>query len=186
MKRLLSLALLILSAATIACAQTKAESKTAKPEPVKTSKAGINNPAIDMKGYLAVAAEAAAYRESRRLTEDEFITMSREPGTIVLDARSAEKFNQLHIRGAINLSFPDITVESLNWTLPDKNARILIYCNNNFVGDQKAFPTKMVTASLNISTYIALYNYGYRNVYELGPLLDVKTSKLEFEGTNQR
>jgi hypothetical protein len=60
----------------------------------------------------------------------------------------------------------------------------LIYCNNNFVGQQKAFPTKIPTASLNLSTYIALYSYGYRNIYELGPLLDVKTSKLDFEGTD--
>jgi hypothetical protein len=34
---------------------------------------------------------------------------------------------------------------------------------------------------LNLSTYIALYNYGYRNVYELAPLLDISTSALEFE-----
>ena len=143
-------------------------------------KAAISNPNIDMKGYLKVAAEAADYRESRRLTEDEFIRMSREPGTIVLDARSHEKYETLHIKNAINLSFPDITVESLDRVLPDKNARILIYCNNNFVGDQKAFPTKMITASLNLSTYIALYTYGYRNVYELGPLLEIDKSKLEF------
>jgi len=149
-------------------------------------KVAINNPAIDMKGYLAVAGEAAKHRESRRLTEDEFIRMSREPGTIVLDARSREKYNELHIKGAINLSFPDITVESLNRTLPDKNARILIYCNNNFVGAQEAFPTKIAVASLNLSTYIALYSYGYRDIYELGPLLDVKTSKLELERTEGR
>ena len=183
MKRLVLLALAILASASVACAQTKAETKQAKAETTRTAKAVINNPAIDMKGYLAVASEAAQHRESRRLTEEEFIQMSREPGTIVLDARSQEKYNELHIRGAVNLSFPDITVDSLNATLPDKNARILIYCNNNFVGEQKAFPTKIATASLNLSTYIALYSYGYRNIYELGPLLDVKTSKLEFEGT---
>lgn len=142
--------------------------------------AGVVNPNIDMQGYLKVASEAADYRESRRLTEDDFISMSHEPGTIILDARSREKYDTLHIKGAINLSFPDITVESLNRVLPDKDTRILIYCNNNFVGEQKAFPTKAITASLNINTYIALYTYGYRNVYELGPLLDIKKSKLEF------
>ena len=63
---------------------------------------------------------------------------------------------------------------------PDKNQRILIYCNNNFVGAKEAFPIKAPTASLNLSTYISLYSYGYRNVYELGPLLDIKTSKLDF------
>ena len=143
-------------------------------------KTSVINPNIDMQGYLKVASEAADYRESRRLTEDEFIRMSNEPGTIILDARSHDKYDTLHIKNAINLSFPDITVESLNRVLPNKNQRILIYCNNNFVGDQKAFPTKMVTASLNLSTYIALYTYGYRNVYELGPLLEVDKSKIEF------
>jgi hypothetical protein len=143
-------------------------------------KAAIVNPNIDIQGFLKTASEAATYRESRRLTEDEFITMSREPGTIILDARSREKYDTLHIKGAVNLSFPDITVESLHRMLPDKDARILIYCNNNFVGEQRAFPTKMPMASLNISTYIALYSYGYRSVYELGPLLDINRSKLEF------
>src|SRR5262245_42776963 len=54
-------------------------------KPSNGSKTTINNPAIDMKGYLAVANEAARYRESHRLTEDEFIGMGREPGTIILD-----------------------------------------------------------------------------------------------------
>lgn len=139
----------------------------------------IPNPAIDMKGYLKVANEAAEYRESRRLTEDEFIKASKEPGVIVLDARSKQKYDELHIKGAVNLSFPDITVESLATMFPDKNAKILIYCNNNFKNAEDAFPKKMAEASLNISTYISLYTYGYRNVYELGPLLDVKTTKVE-------
>lgn len=186
MKRLVLLVLAILASASIACAQTKAQVPQAKTDPNRTAKAGINNPAIDMKGYLAVAAEAAQHRESRRLTEDEFIQMSRESGTIIYDARSQEKYNELHIKGAINLSFPDITVDSLNATFPDKNARILIYCNNNFVGEQRAFPTKIMTASLNLSTYIALYSYGYRNIYELGPLLDVKTTKLDLVGSIQK
>lgn len=143
------------------------------------------NPAIDMKGYLKVAAEAAKYRETRRLTEDEFLRMSTQPGVVVLDARSERKYNELHIRGAVNLSFPDITVESLATMLPDKNATILIYCNNNFVNAEDAFPRKIATASLNLSTFISLYGYGYRNVYELGPLLDVKTTKLEMVSTDK-
>ena len=135
MKRLLFLVLAILGTIHFAGAQKKP---------------AIPNPNIDMQGYLKVASEAAAYRESRRLTEEEFIRISREPETIVLDARSRERYNLLHIKGAINLSFPDITVESLDRMLPDKNARILIYCNNNFVGEEKAFPTKAPSASLNL------------------------------------
>lgn len=139
----------------------------------------IPNPSIDMKGFLKLAGEAAEHREKRRLTEDEFIAMSKEQGFVILDARSKQKFDELHIAGAVNLSFPDITVESLETMFPDKNQKILIYCNNNFVNEELAFPRKMATASLNLSTYISLYTYGYRNVYELGPLLDVKTTKLE-------
>ena len=39
---------------------------------------------------------------------------------------------------------------------------------------------EMPTASLNLSTFIALYNYGYRNLYELGPLIDVREAKIPF------
>lgn len=138
------------------------------------------NPAIDMEGYLAVSREAAQHRQSRRLSEAEFIRMSREPGTVILDARSREKFDELHIKGAVNLPFPDIAIESLKATTPDKSTRILIYCNNNFAGAEGPFPAKIARASLNLSTYIALYSYGYRNVYELGPLIDIKKSKLQF------
>lgn len=137
------------------------------------------NPAIDMDGYLRVSAEAARYREGRRVTEGEFIRMSREPGTIVLDARSREKYDQLHVKGAINLSFPDIAIASLTQTVPDKNTRILIYCNNNFINAEGPFPSKLPTASLNLSTFIALYNYGYRNVYELADRIDVRRARLE-------
>lgn len=144
-------------------------------------KAPAPNPAIDMDGYLMVSKEAAEHRASRRVTEDEFIRMAGESGTIVLDARSAEKYKLMHVKGAINLSFPDITIESLKKAIPDKETRVLIYCNNNFRNSERAFPSKLPTASLNLSTYIALYNYGYKNVYELAPLVDPKTSKLTFE-----
>ncbi len=142
-------------------------------------KSGGVNPAIDMEGHLRVAAEAARHRETRRLSEEDFIRMSREPGTVVLDARSRQKYDELHVKGALNLSFPDIAVESLGRVLPDKGTRVLIYCNNNFRGAEGPFPTKRSIASLNLSTYIALYSYGYRNVYELGPLIDVQATKLE-------
>jgi Rhodanese-like domain len=146
---------------------------------------GAGNPAIDMEGYLAVSLAAAKHRETRRLSEEDFIRTSREPGTVILDARSRQKFDELHIKGAINLSFPDIVVETLKGMFPDKATRILIYCNNNFRDAEGPFPTKLPSASLNLSTYIALYNYGYRNVYELGPLVDVKTSRLEFETSDR-
>jgi hypothetical protein len=91
-------------------------------------------------------------------------------------------FDELHIADAVNLSFPDITVESLARAIPDRSMRILIYCNNNFANAEGPFPLKMAAASLNLSTYVTLYTYGYRNVYELGPLIDIDRSLLLFEG----
>jgi hypothetical protein len=146
----------------------------------------IVNPAIDMEGYLRVSREAAQHRATRRVSEEEFLRMSREPNTLVLDARSREKYDELHVVGAVSLSFSDIAVESLARTIPDRNTRILIYCNNNFANAEQPFPSKMPSASLNISTYIALYNYGYRNVYELGPLVELSKSTLPFESTQPR
>ena len=140
------------------------------------------NPAIDMTGHLRVSAEAAGHRQTHRVSEADFIRMSRQPGTVILDARSREKYDELHVKGAINLSFPDISYETLNKVLPDKKTRILIYCNNNFREGVPAFPVKAVTAALNLSTFITLYDYGYREVYELAPLLDIDSSRLAFEG----
>ncbi len=141
------------------------------------------NPNIDMAGFLDLSAEAAQQRATRRVSEADFIRMSQEPGTIVLDARSKAKYDLLHIRGAVHLSFPDITVESLARQIPDRSTRILIYCNNNFENAEQAFPTKMPAAALNLSTYISLYTYGYRNVYELAPRLDPATAQLQFESS---
>ena len=138
----------------------------------------IPNPQIDIKTHLRTSSEAATYREQRRLTEGQFLKMAAEPKTIVLDARSKARFDQLHVKGAVNLSFPDIDIQSLQKTIPDKNTRILIYCNNNFANEPQAFPSKLPSTSLNISTFITLYSYGYRNIYELGPFLDARTTKI--------
>ena len=40
--------------------------------------------------------------------------------------------------------------------------------------------------ALNIPTYINLYGYGYRNVYELNELVSVRDRRVEFEGTTVR
>ena len=37
--------------------------------------------------------------------------------------------------------------------------------------------------ALNIPTYINLYGYGYRNVYELHELVNVNDRKIAFEGS---
>jgi len=157
-------------------------SQPAKP-PEPTPPANPANPAIDMPGYLRAAGLAAEHRESRRLSEQEFMARQREPGVVVLDARSREAYDLLHVAGAISLPFPDIAIDSLNRTIPDRSTTILIYCNNNFANAPEPFPTKMPSASLNLSTYIALWSYGYRNIYELGPLVDLADSRLAFQSS---
>jgi hypothetical protein len=139
------------------------------------------NPNIDMPGFLAVATQAAEARASRRVSEAEFLRMAREPGTVVLDARSRAKYDELHVAGAVNLSFPDFTADSLARAIPARDTRVLIYCNNNFENAPGPFPTKLPSASLNLSTFVALYDYGYRNVYELGPLVDPARSRIPLE-----
>jgi phage shock protein E len=145
----------------------------------------IPNPLIDYDAFQKNVARVAELREQRRVTEAEFIRMAAEPGTVVLDARSAGKFAMLHVKGARNLSLPDITEEELAKLIPSKTTRILIYCNNNFLNAPEPFPTKALPASLNVYTFNVLHSYGYENVYELGPLLDIRETKLTFEGSRE-
>jgi phage shock protein E len=142
----------------------------------------IPNKLIDYPAFEKHVGVVAGLRESRRVSEEAFLRMAADPGTVVLDARSREKFDLLHVRGARNLSLPDITAEELAKIIPSKDTRILIYCNNNFVNEPRAFPTKAPAASLNIHTINVLFAYGYENVFELGPLLDVRTTRIVFEG----
>ena len=141
------------------------------------------NPLIDYGRFQKIAAQVEPVRQQRRVTEAQFATMAAEPGTVVLDARSADKYALRHITGAISLPFTDFTDESLARVIPAKATRVLIYCNNNFRGAPVSLTAKRAPASLNISTYIALATYGYTNIYELGPLLDVATTQLPFSGT---
>jgi rhodanese-related sulfurtransferase len=141
------------------------------------------NPAIDMAGFVRHAQETAALRESRRVDEAEFLRLSREPGTVVLDARSARRYAELHLQGAVNLSFPDFTEDSLARVIPTKDTLVLIYCNNNFRGEPVAMALKAAPSALNVSTFTSLHTYGYTNVRELKPLLDVKITVLPLAGT---
>ena len=146
-------------------------------------KNSIPNAQIDSETFIQHVLASQERRENRRITEAQFIEMARDPQTIILDARSRDRYEQMHIQGAKSLSFTDFTAESLAQIIPDKDTRILIYCNNNIENSPIAFATKAAPASLNLSTYTALYTYGYTNIYELGPIIDPQISKIQFEGT---
>ncbi|WP_395645129.1 rhodanese-like domain-containing protein [Terricaulis sp.] len=134
--------------------------------------ANQGSPAIDYQGFRGLTAQVEDYRAGRLVSLAEFQRMAREPNTIILDARSTERYREGHIDGAVNLPFTEFTDASLRQTLRDPNVRILIYCNNNFSNNANPVVLKRIELALNIQTFINLYGYGYRNVYELGEQVD--------------
>ena len=163
---------------------------------------------VDFQAYAVLVAEVRQHREDRLIDLDTFLAMSDDPNVIVLDTRSKYRYDRLHVAGARHLNFADFTQDNLRQVIPDFDTTVLIYCNNNFDGDQEDFPTKMVspaallaagsetasgsgvTASgeplmmaLNVPTYINLYGYGYRNVYELDELVSVDDPRVVFRGS---
>ncbi len=152
----------------------------------QTERQPIPNPQIDYDAFAANVAAVRSVRESRRISEAQFMRMAAEPGTVVLDARSQRMFKLRHVVGARNLSFPDFTEATLARAIPSKTTRVLIYCNNNFMGAAESFAMKAPPSALNVSTLVSLYAYGYRNVYELGPAINVAASKLKFAGSELR
>jgi len=156
----------------------------------------------DFKGLVA---EVEAHRAARLIDLDTFLKMSKEPGVIILDSRSAFRYERVHVKGAKHLAFTDFTQDALAKVIPSFDTKILIYCNNNFDGNQVDFASKVamprlrpqsaavgsqlsaqakpLMMALNIPTYINLYGYGYWNVYELNELVNVDDPRIVFEGT---
>jgi 3-mercaptopyruvate sulfurtransferase SseA len=143
----------------------------------------IPNRLIDYQGFQKIVVESGQERESRRLTEADFLEMLTKENVVLLDARSDSRYALLHIQGAVNLPFTEFTEAALAKIIPSKDTKVLIYCNNNFDGSPIAFASKAPSASLNLATYTSLKSYGYTNVYELGPLLDVASTKIPFAGS---
>lgn len=157
------------------------------------------SPFVSFEDYEKLMVEVKEHRKSRLLELPEYIEMAKEENVIILDARSVAMYQSKHIKGAVNLNFSDFTQENLAMIIPSFDTKILIYCNNNFVDDSRNFPTKIsipqfndkkgggerdITLALNIPTYLNLYGYGYKNVYELNEILSVSDARLEFEGSS--
>lgn len=166
---------------------------------------------VDFDNFLELAVKARDHRSKRLVAYVEFMKMSSDSNTVILDTRSKAMYDAQHIKGAIHLNFSDFNVWSLASLIPDTNTRILIYCNNNFdytqtnipvpeqyfVSKQAPIETKIdvpyifkngpkklpLTMALNVPTYINLYGYGYKNVYELADLIPVYYGDIKFEGT---
>lgn len=159
---------------------------------------------VSFEDFKGLVTEVETHRASRLIDLNTFLKMSKEPGTIILDSRSTFRFDRIHVKGAKHLAFTDFTQDNLARAIPTFDTRILIYCNNNFDGNQTDFASKValprpktndvvatqfavqakpLMMALNIPTYINLYGYGYRNVYELHELVKVSDPRIEFEGS---
>lgn len=159
---------------------------------------------VSFEDFKGLVAEVEAHRAGRLIDLNTFLKMSKEPGVIILDSRSAFRFDRIHVKGARHLAFTDFTQDNLARVIPAFDTKILIYCNNNFDGNQTDFASKValprpqpsnavatqfavqakpLMMALNIPTYINLYGYGYRNVYELNELVKVTDPRIEFAGT---
>jgi hypothetical protein len=159
---------------------------------------------VSFDDFRNLVTEVETHRANRLVDLDTFLKMSREPGVIILDTRSTFRYERIHIKGAKHLSFTDFTQDNLGEVIPSFETTILIYCNNNFEGNETDFASKVavpvsssgniITAqfnsqakplmmALNIPTYINLYGYGYHNVYELNELVNVNDSRITFEGS---
>jgi hypothetical protein len=165
------------------------------------------SPLVDFDAYAELVTIVKDHRKSHLISLNTFKEMSEQENTLILDTRSEAMYKRKHVKGAIHLNFSDFTQQNLADLIPNAKTRVLIYCNNNFEKDQVNFASKMVmpkilnpdeksqgstnevknkslTLALNIPTYINLYGYGYKNVYELSELISVFDSRISFEGTD--
>ena len=149
---------------------------------------------VDFDAFEKLVQEVKPHRAARLLTVEYFNQMSLKNNVVILDTRSKEMYDAKHIKGAIHLNFSNFTQKNLEALIPSKSTTILIYCNNNFDDDEMYFPTKMyipptetpkeeLTLALNIPTYINLFGYGYKNVYELYELVSIFDERVQLEGT---
>jgi len=139
---------------------------------------------VDYAGFAELVAAVEPYRAGRLVSLAEFNRMAAEPGTIILDTRSAEAFEAGHVAGAIHLNFSDFTAAKLAKVIPSPDTRILIYCNNNFRDNVAPVPVKSAPLALNVPTFVNLYGYGYDNIYELADLVGMEDGDLNWVTSN--
>ena len=119
-------------------------------------------------------------RETRLIEIDTFNAMKADPDTIIIDARSARNYALGHIDGAVNLNFSDFSAGMLSEVIGAKSRRILIYCNNNFSDNIAPVVLKSAPLALNVPTFINLYGYGYKNIYELSGAYSIEDSEIDW------
>ena len=100
----------------------------------------------DFKGLID---EVESHRAERLIGLD-VLEIAQDPNTIILDTRSAHRYDRIHVAGATHLIF-DFNQVSLAEAIPSLDTRVLIYCNNNFDGNPVDFTPKVVTPASLLS-----------------------------------
>ena len=157
-------------------AQTPVKNTTISPPPPPKKKKIYRH--VDYVGFYELTDSLREYRNTRLIDEKTFIKYSKNRKTIILDTRSKKAFDDFHLKGAIHINFSDFTDEKLAQIIPNKETRILIYCNNNFKGNRPSLRNKRAPLALNIPTFINLYGYGYQNIYELNASIKLEECKI--------
>ena len=85
--------------------------------------------------------------------------MSKDSDFVLLDVRRPDEFEAGHIPGAVQLTNETMTEENTLAVLPDKNQTVYVYCRS---GRRSKLASQK------------LINYGYKNVIEIGGILDYK------------
>jgi len=102
---------------------------------------------IEYDGFLDLCKEVEDHRAERLIKWKTFLKYSKDPNTVIIDTRSRAKFKLRHLKGAVNLPFSEFSASALlHATGYDTEKRILIYCNNNFIGDQLSFRAKGISS----------------------------------------
>lgn len=98
---------------------------------------------VSFDDFKELVAAVEPHRAQRLIDFATFLEKSKQPNTIILDSRSAFRFERVHLKGARHLAFTDFTQANLAQVVPDFDTTILIYCNNNFEGDEVDFASKV-------------------------------------------
>ena len=94
---------------------------------------------------------------SKFLNNDDLQTIISENNYIIVDVRTKEEYEELHIVNSINIPYNEITEE----TELDKTKKILVYCRSG---------------NRSTTAYNTLKSLGY-DVYNLGGINDIELEK---------
>ena len=106
-----------------------------------------------------VATESAAGTFKMVSMDEGLKLMSKDNDFVLLDVRRPDEFEAGHIPGAVQLTNETMTADNTLEVLPNKNQTVYVYCRSG--RRSKLASQKLV-------------DYGYKNVIEIGGILDYK------------